>query len=416
MSRHRPLTKTAAEGEAIAAFDAGVASANQRAAFARFASLGLPNRRTESWHYTDFRAALTHFAPLAPAPDSSAVEAARATLASEPKTGAARFVLVNGYFVAALSDPAPAGVSLDPSPEDVAIPADSDPVLALTAALARGGLTLHVGEGADAGRVEILRIDAAPAMAVFSRFGVRLGSGAKLTVFERHIGAVEDTQRFEFASLTLAAQARLEHVVAIEDEAALHIESVTADLAEGAELRGFGFVSAGAFVRRQIFAGHRQPHASLAFSGLSLLSGSRRADSTLEVTHGAPLGKSREFFRHIVADEAVGTYQGKVIVAPHAQKTDGGMKSQAILLSPTAVMNNKPELEIFADDVVCGHGATVGALDPEQVFYLEARGIPRAEAEAMLLEAFGVEAIDRVEDEGLAEALKARLAAWLAKR
>ena len=109
--------------------------------------------------------------------------------------------------------------------------------------------------------------------------------------------------------------------------------------------------------------------------GLSLIDGARHADTTLEVTHAAPHGKSREFFRHIVADEAIGVYQGKVIVAPHAQKTDGAMKSQALLLSPTAQMNNKPELEIFADDVVCGHGATVGALDPEQVFYLQARGI-----------------------------------------
>ncbi|MFZ0207098.1 MAG: SufD family Fe-S cluster assembly protein, partial [Roseiarcus sp.] len=88
----------------------------------------------------------------------------------------------------------------------------------------------------------------------------------------------------------------------------------------------------------------------------------------------------------------------------------------AILLSPTAMMNNKPELEIFADDVVCGHGATVGALDPEQLFYCQARGLPRADAEAMLLEAFGADAIDRVEDVKIAEALRERMRAWLAAR
>jgi len=110
------------------------------------------------------------------------------------------------------------------------------------------------------------------------------------------------------------------------------------------------------------------------------------------------------------------TTQGKVIVANDAQKTDGAMKSQAILLSPLAQMNTKPELEIFADDVVCGHGATVGSLDPEQVFYLQTRGIPKDVAEAMLLEAFGREAIDRLEDEMLAEALCASLRAWLASR
>ena len=157
-------------------------------------------------------------------------------------------------------------------------------------------------------------------------------------------------------------------------------------------------------------------NAKVALGGLALLDGSRRADTTLQVVHSAPGGTSREFYRAIVDDEAVGTFQGKVIVAPGAQKTDGAMKSQAVLLSPHAQMNAKPELEIFADDVVCGHGATVGSLDPEQLFYLRARGIPKDEAEAMLLEAFGAEAIERVDDEKLAEALRASFRAWLAAR
>ena len=141
--------------------------------------------------------------------------------------------------------------------------------------------------------------------------------------------------------------------------------------------------------------------AKVALGGLALLDGARRADTTLQVVHSAPGGVSREFYRAIVDDEAIGTFQGKVVVANGAQKTDGAMKSQAVLLSPHAQMNAKPELEIFADDVVCGHGATVGSLDPEQVFYLRTRGIPKDEAEAMLLEAFGGEAIERVDDEAL---------------
>jgi Fe-S cluster assembly protein SufD len=109
-------------------------------------------------------------------------------------------------------------------------------------------------------------------------------------------------------------------------------------------------------------------------------------------------------------------FQGKVIVQPGAQKTNGAMKSQAILLSPEAMMNAKPELEIYADYVVCGHGATIGALDPEQLFYLQARGLPQAEAEAMLLEAFGADAISRVADAALAEALLTLMRDWLARR
>ena len=129
----------------------------------------------------------------------------------------------------------------------------------------------------------------------------------------------------------------------------------------------------------------------MSLGGLALIDGARRADTTLQVVHAAPGGISREFYRAIVDDDAVGVFQGKIIVEQAAQKTDGAMKSQAILLSPRAQMNEKPELEIFADDVVCGHGATVASLDPEQVFYLQSRGIPTADAKAMLLEAFRAE-------------------------
>ncbi len=175
-------------------------------------------------------------------------------------------------------------------------------------------------------------------------------------------------------------------------------------------------MSGGALTRRQIFAKLIGADARITLAGLALIDGERRADTTLEVVHAAPRGVSREFYRAIVADEAVGVFQGKIVVKPGAQKTDGAMKSQAVLLSPQAQMNAKPELEIFADDVICGHGATVASIDPEMIFYLQSRGIPKREAEAMLLEAFGAEAIARVDDDALAGALHALLAAWLAGR
>ena len=156
--------------------------------------------------------------------------------------------------------------------------------------------------------------------------------------------------------------------------------------------------------------------AKLSLGGLALIDGARRADTTLQVVHAARAGTSREFYRAIVDDDAVGVFQGKIIVEKAAQKTDGAMKSQAILLSPRAQMNEKPELEIFADDVVCGHGATVASLDPEQVFYLQSRGISNNDAKAMLLEAFGGELIDRIESEPLVGPLRARLATWLETR
>ena len=129
-----------------------------------------------------------------------------------------------------------------------------------------------------------------------------------------------------------------------------------------------------------------------------------------------PNGESRELFKHIIDDEASGVYQGKVVVRKYAQKTDGGMKSQALLLNDDAAMYNKPELEIFADDVVCGHGATVGQLDEDQLFYLMARGIPRVEAEALMIEGFAREALDFVVNEKVREHLGVQLSNWLARR
>src|SRR5207249_12169881 len=125
---------------------------------------------------------------------------------------------------------------------------------------------------------------------------------------------------------------------------------------------------------------------------------------------------SRDRFRSVLVDEAHGVFQGRIIVRRHAQKTDGKMMTQALLLSERAEADNKPELEIFADDVQCGHGATAGALDEELKFYLMARGIPAKEAQALLIQAFVGEAVEGIEHAGLRDALMDRVVAWLRAR
>jgi Fe-S cluster assembly protein SufD len=125
---------------------------------------------------------------------------------------------------------------------------------------------------------------------------------------------------------------------------------------------------------------------------------------------------SREVFRAVVDDRAHSVFQGRIIVRPGAQKTDGKMMAQALLLSENAEADNKPELEIFADDVQCGHGATAGALDQNLLFYLKARGIPQAEAEALLIQAFVGEAIETLAHEGVKDALIGAAAEWLRSR
>jgi Fe-S cluster assembly protein SufD len=421
MTLHSLQTRTAAEttlAEQFAAAEGALPKLDREAAFRLFAAKGLPTRRDEAWHYTDLRTLFAKAAPLASAPDAAAIAAARQILATRTRAGAVTLAIVDGRYTPELSDAPPHGVTVTTLAPGGRASANPDALLALNGALAQGGCVVAVEAGARiAARIEIVHLmSAGAAKAVHSRVIVEIGAGARAHIVESFLGAQAGDQRDVATLIDLADGARLAHTVVIEDAAALHIESQLAHLGDKAELSAFALVAGGALVRRQIFATLAGQHADLMLGGLSLLNGKRHADATLVVDHAAPHGKSREFYKHIVADDATGIYQGKVIVQPGAQKTDGAMKSQAILLSPHAIMNNKPELEIFADDVVCGHGATVGALDPEQLFYLRARGLPKAEAEAMLLEAFGADAIARVDDEQLAELLREKMRAWLAGR
>jgi Fe-S cluster assembly protein SufD len=413
------ISRTAAElalAEQFRASPGAAASPARAAAFRRFESAGLPTRRVESWHYTDVRGALAKVAPLAAPPDEATIATTKVRLAKLPRLAPTRLALINGVFVAALSDPPPAGVKLEPPTASPTLPT-YDPMLALALALAPAGVAATIAPGAKPSGIEVVHcfVGEGPC-SVYSRFAIDVGADANALVVERFVGAAADAQRHASTAIDVAAGGALAHLVVIEDEPGLHVESEVVRLAERAALDAFSFVAGGALVRRQIFARLAGEDGRIGLAGVGLLDGRRHADTTIEVVHAAPRGESREFYRHIVADEANGVFQGKVIVQQGAQKTDGAMKSQAILLSPEATMNAKPELEIFADDVVCGHGATIGALDPEQLFYLQARGLPRAEAEAMLLEAFGAEAISRVADAALAEALLAMMRDWLARR
>jgi Fe-S cluster assembly protein SufD len=392
-------------------------SAARAAAFARFAAVGLPTRRVEAWHYTDLRASLTDAAPMLPPPTRADIEAARSWLAKHEDFAAGpRIVLLSGRFIAELSDRLPTGVSVAEGP--VAADAVDDPLIALNEALSPSGPKILIARAAKIAQpITLLHLaGGASPYSIYSRTAIALDDEAQASFVEMFDGAHPGVQRNAATVLTLAEGAKAKHVVVVGDEAELHVETQICDLAKSAELTAFGLVCGGELTRRQIFVRVTGDQAKVSLGGLTLIDGARRADTTLQVTHAAPSGTSREFYRTIVDDDAVGVFQGKVIVEQAAQKTDGAMKSQAILLSPRAQMNEKPELEIFADDVVCGHGATVASLDPEQVFYLESRGVSNGDAKAMLLEAFGGESIDRIEDELLVDRLRARLAAWLETR
>jgi Fe-S cluster assembly protein SufD len=175
-------------------------------------------------------------------------------------------------------------------------------------------------------------------------------------------------------------------------------------------------VAGAAVSRHQVFALLAGENTNARVNGATMIKGGQHADSTLVVEHAAPHCESRELFKTAIDGDSTGVFQGKIIVPHHAQKTDGRMMSAAILLSEGGTMNNKPELEIFADDVQCGHGATCGQLDEDLLFYLMARGLPRKEAESLMVQAFLGEAIEFVEDQDLHDVLVGVVEDWLRAR
>lgn len=431
MTANVTAIRTEAETALLDMFEAHRASlpgspTARKAAIERFARTGLPHRRIESWHYTDLRAAMRTVSPLAP-------EGA-GDLPRNAFTQGTRLVVLDGAFRPDLSDTKtlPQGVRVTSlveayagSPDLGTLPerfaGSDDAVLALNSALATDGVVIDVAAGAQIETPLVLAVASSSGLArsTFTRSILNVGEGASVTLVEDcaslHEGATQANDAL-VVRVAAGAKASLVSRVNYAGDASIHVHSLVLTQEQDSSFEAFCLVADGGLVRRQIFAGVTGLHGSVTLSGLSLLDRSRLADTTLVVDHAVPNGTSREFFRFILEGESTGVYQGKVIVRPHAQKTDGGMKSNALVLTEGASMNNKPELEIFADDVVCGHGATVGQLDEDHLFYLMARGIPRHEAESLLVEAFGAEAIETVSNEAARAVLLSDLQNWLRRR
>ncbi len=386
-------------------------------AFAAFTEKGLPHRRVEAWHYTDLRALMRDAQPLAKAPSGAMLAAAGKMLASQDKNVAWQ-VVVNGFYVPELSVSLPRGISAEVLNEGAGDLSWNDPTLSLNAAFCQSALGFDIEDGFNPETpLGILYLSLGDeACAAFSRVDVRIGKGASLTLVEAYVGGVTASQTNHILKLDVAGAAKVEHIAHVDNGAAQQIVSLVASLGEEAILDSHALVTKGDLSRRQIFLDFQGENARGSLNGVALLKGRQHADTTLVVRHQAPHCESREHFRHLLEGEATGVFQGKIIVEPGAQKTDGKMMSKAILLSETATMNNKPELEIFADDVVCGHGATVGALDEDQVFYLCSRGLPKPEAEALLLQAFAGAVLDGVVLDSQREAMQLEVDHWLKNR
>jgi len=252
----------------------------------------------------------------------------------------------------------------------------------------------------------------------FTRSLMLVGKGARVMLLESHEGPAGSAYQANAAlEVFVGDEAHVDHVKVIGDGAdALHISTLAAAVGARARFNTFSFVSGGAIVRNQLFLKFDGEGTVANIGGATLLKGRQHADTTLVANHVARGCQSREVFKSVLDDEAHGVFQGRIVVRPGAQQTDAKMMTRALLLSEQAEADSKPELEIFADDVQCGHGATAGAMDDELKFYLMARGIPAAEAEALLIQAFLGEAIESIEHAGMRETLNERVATWLRGR
>jgi Fe-S cluster assembly protein SufD len=435
------VIKTAAETALAQAYAAARdrlpgddAVASQReAAFALFAKEGLPHRRIEEWKYTDLRALMREAKPLASPPDAAAKAQAKAAAAFLGDVETRRLVFIDGAFVPDLSDLAAlesgltVGSLADALTEgDPAVLAHvgklapkGDLAVALNTAFMGDGAVIRIASGATIERpLHLCFVASNKPAASFVRSLVVAAPGARAMLIESHEGpSGSDYQVNAALELVVGDGAHVDHVKVIaEGTEALHVSTLAAAVGAKARFNTFTFTMGGAVVRNQIFLNFDGEDTVAAIRGATLLRGSQHADTTLFANHVARGCQSREVFKTVLDDEAHGVFQGRIIVRRGAQKTDAKMMTQALLLSDRAEADNKPELEIFADDVQCGHGATSGALDDELKFYLMARGIPAPEAEALLIEAFLNEAIEGIEHAGLREALMDCVAGWLKAR
>jgi Fe-S cluster assembly protein SufD len=381
--------------------------------------MGAPARRDEYWKYTDPGRLTAPLALAAPAAEAAAPPPAFEDFET------ADFVFVNGRFRPDLSHGPVEGVEIVPLAEALgaeggfaeglfgALEAAGQekvqrPLAALNTALADQGLALHV-TGAAAKPIHIRYVPVGEGAAM-ARHLVRVESGGAATVLES--GAATNTAM----EVDVAAGGAFRHVRVQTGERQPGATHVFARLAEESLFKSFTLTADGPLTRNEVVFDLVGDRAVGHAAGGVLATGDSHIDNTVFVTHTGEHGESRQVYKSVLEEKGRSVFQGKIFVRRGAQKTDGYQISQSILLSETAEFDAKPELEIYADDVKCSHGSTTGAIDEEALFYLCSRGVPRKAAEAMLVAAFVDEAIMEIDEPHLAEAMRAHVAEWMAKR
>jgi Fe-S cluster assembly protein SufD len=393
-------------------------------AFDKFRTLGYPTTRDEDWHYTSVapiaEAAFQLAKPAAALPD------ARALAPYLIDSVCSRLVFVNGRFARELSSFSELPADVEISTLGEAFAGDESFVeqhLGSIASIERNSFaalnTAFVSEGVvaripDACVVEqpihVLWLTDASAdgAAVFPRLLLVAGHHSRVALIETYAGLGANTSFTNAVTeVRLGDGAQVQHYrVQRESVDAFHVGTVQASQSRDSVFHSFSFAAGARLSRANIYTALAGPGAEARLNGLYLLDGHQHCDHQTFVHHAAEQCISRELYKGILDDDSHGVFNGKVLVDPVAQKTDGKQTNHALLLSERARVDTKPQLEIFADDVKCTHGATVGRLDETTLFYLKSRGIHRDVARALLTYAFAAEAISTIEVPALRDSLQ----------
>lgn len=418
--RAQTTTHTAAETALIDTYSRRVSelpgdtavAARRKEAIERL-KIGLPTRKIEAWHYTDLRRLLSSVPAFAPAAHADAV--------APVLKGSTVLSVLNGV---AVNPPAIDGVTVgtvadglqDGSLGDLLAPADRDDAVgAINAAFVGDGLCVTIAEGATlASPLELQNVHAGGQ--AHSRFVVKAGASSKATVVEHQTGRGEALVS-SVSHLDVGDGADILWLVVQEQpEETTHLGQISVTLGKAAKLTLFILNAGGRLVRQEIRAVAGGEGSEFRMRAINLLSGRTHCDVTMILDHDAPHTFSTETLRNVVTDKAEGAFQGQIRVARNAQRTNAKMACNTLLLSDEAGFSAKPELEIFADDVACGHGATVTEIDRDHLFYLMARGIDEKTARGLLVRAFVAEVIEELEDESIVDTLEGMLAEWFAAR
>ncbi|SOC85489.1 Fe-S cluster assembly protein SufD [Ensifer adhaerens] len=372
---------------------------------------GLPTRRVEAWHYTDLRNLLRQI----PANTNGDVAALEPLIA-----GSAVFALENGKVVRkgkaeGVSVRGIAGMLEDGTGAFLMSPrGDDDAVGRINGGFLRDGLEIAVADGAALAQPLELHVLHSGGQS-HARFVVSVGAGASARIIERQRGNGSAQALVSSVSdLTLKAGADVTWVIVQEQGVSdTHLGQINFRLEKDAKLRLFIVNAGGKLVRQEVHGVTVGEGSDFTFRVVNLLGGESHTDVTMTLGHDVPETTSTEIVRNVVFDKASGVFQGQIRVAPDAQKTDARMACNTLLLSEEADFSTKPELEIFADDVQCAHGATVTDIDRNHLYYLMARGIPEKKARALLVQAFVAEVVEELDDEPLVEALEDVIEGWL---